>query len=117
MVLVKQLRSNTLKPGKKKKCRKKWPTAGCIDSQSRSAGAVKTTQVGGQDRGYDAGKSVKGRNRFILVDTMGLMLAVQVTASSVSEKAGAQLLLAKIHATRRLMKLCGRIRLVWADGG
>lgn len=48
---------------------------------------------------------------------MGLLLAVKVTAVSVSEKAGAQLLLAKIHATRRLMKLCRRIRLVWTDGG
>jgi len=48
---------------------------------------------------------------------MGLLLAVKVTAASISEKAGAQLLLAKIHTTRRLIKLCGRISLVWADGG
>jgi len=48
---------------------------------------------------------------------MGLLLAVKVTAASISEKAGAQLLLAKIHTTPRLMKLCGRISLVWSDGG
>lgn len=48
---------------------------------------------------------------------MGLLLAVKVTAANISEKAGAQLLLTKIHTTHRLMKLCGRISLVWADGG
>ena len=83
---------------------------------------VKTVQVGGEERGYDAGKSIKGRKRFILVDTLGLLLAVKVVAASLSEKAGrgrpaAQLLLTKIHSTRWLMKLCSRIQLVWADGG
>ena len=83
-----------------------------INSQS-----VKTVQVGGEDRGYDAGKKIKGRKRFILVDTLGLLLAVKVVAASISEKAGAQLLLTKIHSTTWLMKLCKKIKLVWADGG
>ena len=46
---------------RKKAGRKKGPTASCIDSQS-----VKTTQIGGEDRGFDAGKCTKGRKRFIL---------------------------------------------------
>ena len=45
------------------------PSAGVVDSQS-----VKTTAVGGEQRGYDGGKKVKGRKRHLLVDTEGFVL-------------------------------------------
>ena len=49
------------------------PSAGVVDSQS-----VKTTGgVGGEERGYDGGKKVKGRKRHILVDTEGFVLSRQ----------------------------------------
>ena len=67
--------------------RHKHPAAGCLGSQS-----VKTTAVPGV-RGYDKGKQVNGRKRHGLVDTLGLLMAVVVTAASVQDRDGAHLLL------------------------
>jgi len=84
--------------------RHKHPTAGCLDSQS-----VKTTELGGE-RGYDNGKNVKGRQRRVLVDTLGLLLTVLVPAASVSDPAGARLLFARLGGA------CKKLRLLWVDG-
>ena len=84
--------------------RHKHPTAGSLDSQS-----VKTTQIPGA-RGFDNGKNVNGRKRHLLVDTLGLVLVVIVTAASVSDPAGARLLF------RRLGGAGKKLRKLWVDG-
>jgi putative transposase len=56
------------------------PTAAIIDAQS-----TRSTAQGGET-GFDAGKKVKGRKRHLVVDTLGLLLAVTITAASVQDR-------------------------------
>jgi transposase len=89
---------------RKREGKKATPSAGSIDSQS-----VPTTE-GGERRGADAHKKVKGRKRHLVVDTLGLLLAVAVTGADADDGAAAPQALAQL--TREEFP---RLRLLWAD--
>lgn len=91
---------------RQKSGRHKHPTAGSLDSQS-----VKATAISCPDRGYDGGKKINGRKRHILVDTIGLIMAVVVTSAAVQDRDGAKRLLANLGGG------CKKMRLIWVDGG
>jgi putative transposase len=80
------------------------PSAAVIDSQ-----VVKTTRVGGPERGYDGAKRLAGRKRHILVDTGGLVLAAKVHGADLPDRDGGRRLLSE-------GRVLPRVELLWADG-
>jgi putative transposase len=65
--------------------------------------------MGGAERGYDGGKKIKGRTRQLLVDTLGLLVAILITGAGVDDGVAAPMLRAKLAPDNcpRLVIICG----------
>lgn len=86
--------------------RNRDPSGALLDSQ-----AVKSTSVGGPERGYDGAKRLAGRKRHLLVDTAGgLVLGAHVHAASLHDRDGGQRLLSE-----QLEEELPRLAILWAD--
>ncbi len=86
--------------------RKPDPSEAISDSQS-----VKTAAMLNKSVGDDAGKKITGRNRFVTVDTLGLILSVFVTAASQTERDGGKVVLQRLKEKGTRI---ARLHTIWA---
>ncbi len=83
------------------------PCEAVVDSQS-----VKSAAMVSQDVGFDGGKLLKGRKRFLTVDTLGLVLRVWVCAASVGEREGGKQVIKRVKRTGNQVS---RLHTIWAE--
>ena len=85
--------------------REPTPSAACLNSQ-----AVKTTAMGSTERGDEGGKQVKGRKRHLVVDTLGLLVALVSTGAGLDDGVAAPTLLQQLEPND-----CPRLETIFAD--
>lgn len=104
--LIEQLHEALVEKIRKTSGRKEEPGVGIIDAQS-----VKNTLVSSEAKGFDAAKKVKGIKRHIIVDTLGLILAVVIQSACVQDRNGA------VAVIEKLLESWKKIIKIFADGG
>lgn len=104
--VLEQIHESLVEKIRKQQGKNEEPTVGIIDAQS-----VKNTLVSSQSKGFDAGKKIKGVKRHIIVDTLGLILAVVIQSASVQDRDGAT------DVIDKLMESWKKIIKIFADGG
>jgi putative transposase len=103
---LEQIHESLVEKIRKKHGKNEEPGVGIIDAQS-----VKSTLVSSQDKGFDAGKKIKGIKRHIITDTLGLILAVVIQSASVQDRDGA------ISVIEKLIENWKKIIKIFADSG
>src|SRR6266699_3421336 len=104
--VVEEIHESLVEKIRKRHNKNEEPTVGIIDAQS-----VKSTLVSSEDKGFDAGKKIKGIKRHIIVDTLGLILAVVIQSASVQDRDGA------ISVIDKLVESWKKIIKIFADSG
>jgi putative transposase len=105
--LVELMHESLVEQPRKANGKKEEPSVGIIDAQS-----VKNTLVSCEDKGFDAGKRIKGIKRHIIVDTMGLILCVVIQSASVQDRNGALSVIEKLtESWKKIIKILCRWRL------
>ena len=103
---LEQIHESLIEKIRKQHNKNEEPSVGIIDAQS-----VKNTLVSSQDKGFDAGKKIKGIKRHIIVDTLGLILAVVIQSASVQDRDGA------ISVINALTENWKKVIKIFADSG
>lgn len=83
-LIIEHIHQELVENTRKTEGKNEEPTIGIIDAQS-----VNNTLVSGESRGFDAGKKIKGIKRHIIVDSLGLILAVVIQSASTQDRNGA----------------------------
>ena len=105
-LIIEQIHEELVEKTRKDHGKAEEPSVGIIDAQS-----VKNTLVSGEDKGFDAGKKIKGIKRHIIVDTLGLILAVVIQSASVQDRNGG------LGVVEKLVENWKKVFKIFADGG